>query len=58
MSNRMKKSICGWVGVIGFILTVGIVGGIDQGASLGNIVFAFASAVGSFVAFSNGGFLA
>lgn len=57
MSKKMKRSICGWVGVIGFLMSVGFVGGIEQGASLGNFVYAFASMIGSGFAFYKGGFM-
>lgn len=50
----------GFYGAIGFgclLLAVGIVGGIDQGAPLGNFVYAIGSVIAGFVAFCKGGMI-
>lgn len=57
MSERSQKNLCAAIGGIGFIFAIGIVGGIEQGAPLGNFVYAFASIIGSFVAFCKGGYI-
>lgn len=52
-----KQGLCGAIGCICFIVAIGIVGGIEQGAPLGNFIYAFASAIGGGVAFCKGGFM-
>lgn len=52
-----KQGVCGTIGFMLFVVAVGIVGGIDNGAPLGNFVYAFACVVGSFVAFVKGGMI-
>lgn len=57
MSTQTKIRICGLVGIIGLVMTIGILGDIDQGGPVGNIVFAFASLIVSFFAFYKGGYM-
>ena len=54
MSNQ---GFWGAIGFICLIITFGIVGGIEQGAPLGNFVDAFVSLIFSGVAFSKGGLM-
>ena len=41
----MKKTICGWVIAISIFLMVGIIGGIDHGQPLTNIIWCLPLAV-------------
>lgn len=52
-----KQTVYGILGLLGFVICVGIVGGIEHGAPLGNFVYAFASIIGSGYAFYKGGLM-
>ena len=58
MSEKVQRRLCAIIGCLGLFFAIGIVGGIDQGAPLGNVVYAFLSMMGSGIAFFVGGFMA
>lgn len=57
MKVKTKKKICGWVGAIGMLIAIGIVGGVETGAPLTNMVLAFVSIGVSAASLYKGGYM-
>lgn len=57
MKVKTKKKICGLVGAACMLIAIGIVGGVETGAPLTNMIWAFVSLCVSCASLYKGGYM-